>query len=70
VKIRVKHYDTEVELELPDQGSEMFERKDMVTSVKNQAMYKKEERTPTQVAIELIATAVDAILDLREEAEV
>jgi hypothetical protein len=66
VKIRVKHYDTEVELELPDMGSEMFERRDMVSSVKHQTMYKREERTPSQIAIELVAMAVDAIIDIRE----
>lgn len=66
MKIRVKHYDTEVELELPDQGSEMFERRDSITTVKHQSMYKREERTPSQVTIDLVALAVDAILDVRK----
>ena len=69
MKIRVKHYDTEVELELPDQGSEMFEKRDGISAAKHHSIYKHEDRPASQVAFELVALAVDAIIDIREGGE-
>lgn len=66
MKVRVKHYDTEVELELPDHGTEMFEKRDGFSTPKNHSIYKHEDKPASQVAIELVALAVDAITDIRE----
>lgn len=66
MKIRVKHYDTEVELELPDHGTEMFEKSDGYATPKHHSIYKHEDRPASQVAIQMIDEARRAIHAIRE----
>lgn len=66
MKVRVKHYDTEVELELPDHGTEMFEKRDGFSTPKHHSIYKHEDRPASHVAIQMIDEACRAIHAIRE----
>lgn len=67
MKVRVKYYDAEVEVELPDEGVAQDRYGSLNTPFdKNKPIFATDKRTACDVAIEVIAEACKGIRAIRE----